>query len=80
MVMFCLKKDAEPFMVAEVCSVDVENKSLCVNWWTPTSLSRQKQQLFHNTTHQKQNSGRSNVEVEPKNSDNPVQHGLLFIQ
>ena len=50
MVMFCLKKDAEPFMVAEVCSVDVENKSLCVNRWTPTFLSRQKQQLFPNMT------------------------------
>ena len=50
MVMFCLKKDAELFMVAEVCSVDVENKSLCVNWWTPTYLSRQKQQLFPNMT------------------------------
>ena len=53
MLMFCfffLKSDADPFMVAEVCSVDVENKSLCVNWWTPTSLSRQKQQLFPNMT------------------------------
>ena len=51
--MFCfffLKSDADPFMVAEVCSVDVENKSVCVHWWTPTSLSRQKQQLFHNMT------------------------------
>ena len=48
--LFCLKKDADPFMVAEVCSVDVENKSLCVNWWTPTSLSCQKQQLFPNMT------------------------------
>ena len=53
MLMFCfffLKSDADPIMVAEVCSVDVENKSLCVHWWTPTSLSRQKQQLFHNMT------------------------------
>ena len=53
MLMFCfffLKSDADPFMVAEVCSVDVENKSLRVHWWTPTSLSRQKQQLFHNMT------------------------------
>jgi len=53
MLMFCLfslKSDADPFMLAEVCSVDVENKSLCVHWWTPTSLSRQKQQLFHNMT------------------------------
>ena len=53
MIMFCLfslKSEADPFMLAEVCSVDVENKSLCVHWWTPTSLSRQKQQLFHNMT------------------------------
>ena len=47
---FCLKSDADPFMLAEVWIWMLKNKSLCVHWWTPTSLSRQKQQLFQNMT------------------------------
>jgi len=43
----CPKSDADPFMVAEVCSVHPEERKLKVHWWTPTSLSRQKQQFFH---------------------------------
>ena len=34
-------------MLAEVCSVHPEERNLKVHWWTPTSLSRQKQQFFH---------------------------------
>ena len=34
-------------MLAEVCSVHSEERNLKVYWWTPTSLSRQKQQFFH---------------------------------
>ena len=41
------KSDVDPFMLAEVCSVHPEERNLKVHWWTPTSLSRQKQQCFH---------------------------------
>ena len=43
----CLKSDADPFMLAEVCSVHLEEHSLKVHWWAPTPLSRSKQQFFH---------------------------------
>jgi len=42
-----LKSEADPFMVAEVCSIHSEDSSLKVHWWAPTPLSRSKQQHFH---------------------------------
>ena len=45
---FCaLKSEADPFMLAEVCSMSAAEKSITVHWWAPTSLSRKKYQFLY---------------------------------
>ena len=47
-IFFCgLKSEADPFMLAEVCSMSAAEKSITVHWWAPTSLSRKKYQFLY---------------------------------
>ena len=85
----CLKSEADPFMLAEVCSIHSEDSSLKVHWWAPTPLSRSKQHHFHlmafaaemDKTQIKNKAERSTfMAFEPQNSNHKKQHSSFWLQ